>query len=57
MGSFLSLLVGKLLAASEEPKGEVQEHAEVDHNACICCGTLNIHEADREDTEEKPPHR
>ena len=55
MGSFLSLLAGRLLAA-EEPK-EFQEHAEVDHNACICCGTLNIHEADREDTEEKTPHR
>ena len=55
MGSFLSLLAGKLMAASEEPK-EIQEHTEVDHNACICCGTLNIHE-DRDDTEEKTPHR
>ena len=37
MGSFLSQIVGKLLGDSKPPA----EH-EIDHNVCICCGTLNV---------------
>ena len=47
MGAFLSQLVGKMLG--DPPSLE----AEVDHNACICCGTMNVTEPKREDTEEK----
>ncbi len=36
MGAFLSHLVGKLLGDSKPPS----EH-EIDHDVCICCGTLN----------------
>ena len=37
MGSFLSQIVGKLLGDGKPPV----EH-EIDHNVCICCGTLNV---------------
>ena len=51
MGSFLSQLVGKLLGDSKPPA----EH-EIDHNVCICCGTLNVaseHEHEKDSDQEK----
>ena len=49
MGAFLSQIMDKLLGG-----GEREAHAEVDHNACICCGTVNIMEPDQSSDEEKP---
>ena len=49
MGALLSQLVGKLLG---DPPPSVE--SEVDHNACICCGTMNVTEvAAREGTGEE----
>ena len=48
MGALLSQLVGKLLG---DPPPSVE--SEVDHNACICCGTMNVTEVAREGTEEE----
>ncbi len=38
MGAFLSQIVGKLLG-----EGKPME-SEIDHNICVCCGTLNVAE-------------
>ena len=47
MGAFLSQIVTKLLGGGEET------HAEVDHNNCICCGTVNILEPGETSDDEK----
>ena len=48
MGAFLSQIMNKLLGG-----GEREAHAEVDHNNCICCGTVNIFEPDSSDDEKE----
>ena len=49
MGSFLSQIVGKLLGDGKPPA----EH-EIDHNVCICCGTLNVaSEHEKDSNQEK----
>ena len=48
MGALLSQLVGKLLG---DPPPSVE--SELDHNACICCGTMNVTVLAREGTEEE----
>ena len=48
MWAFLSQIMDKLLGG-----GEREAHAEVDHNACICCGTVNIMEPDQTSDDEK----
>ena len=47
MGAFLSQIMTKLLG------GDKETHAEVDHNNCICCGTVNILEAGETSDDEK----
>ena len=42
MGAFLSQVVGKLLSGLGE-YDKPPEH-EIDHNMCVCCGTLNVAE-------------
>ena len=49
MGALLSQIMNKLLGGG----GEREAHAEVDHNACICCGTVNIMEPDASDDEKE----
>jgi hypothetical protein len=60
MGAFLSHLAGKLLGdSSKQPSMEVG-HSEVDHNAIVCCGTMNLTEVEQhEDSsqDEKETHR
>ena len=63
MGAFLSHLAGKLLGdSSKQPSMEVG-HSEVDHNAIVCCGTMNVTEVEQhEDSsdssqDEKETHR
>ena len=49
MGAFLSQIMDKLLGGG----GEREAHAELDHNNCICCGTVNIMEPDQTSDDEK----
>ena len=60
MGTFLSQLVGKLLGDNKQPSMEVG-HSEVDHNAVVCCGTMNVTEVEQHEAEssqdEKDTHR
>ena len=48
MGSYLSHIVSKLLGDSKPPV----EH-EIDHNVCICCGTLNVASEHEQDSDQK----
>ena len=48
MGAFLSQMGVKLLG-----DGNTSVENEVDHNACICCGTMTVTAVEREGTEEK----
>ena len=46
MGSFLTYVMGTLMQA--EPK-----ETEIDHNVCVCCGSLNVAEHEtKSDVEE-----
>ena len=51
IGAFLSQIVGKLLG--DTPSIE----SEVDHNACISCGTMSVTEVERESTQEEKEMR
>ena len=51
MVAFLSQIVGKLLGDGKPVESEM------DHNICVCCGTLNVaepseHEKDSEEKED-----
>ena len=51
MGAFLSQMVGKLLGDGKPPV-----EGEIDHNICVCCGTLNVAEPsehEKDSSEEK----
>ena len=61
MGSFLSQLVGKLLGDGKDSSSVEAGHREVDHNAIVCCGTMNVTEVEQHEDEsshdEKETHR
>ena len=51
MGAFLSQLVGKLLGDSHP--SEVEHSEIIDHNAIVCCGTVNVTEVEHDSTSEE----
>lgn len=51
MGGFLSHLVGKLLG--NNTPSEVEHSEIIDHNAIVCCGTVNVTEVEHEEKEAK----
>ena len=53
MGAFISQMVGKLLGDSKPPiEGPIE--GEIDHNICVCCGTVNV--AEQSDHEKDSQH-
>ena len=47
MGNFLTFVMETLLKKEDHPKEQ-----EIDHNVCVCCGSLNVQDHLKSDTDE-----